>query len=110
MKWMDDLEQDIGALNEKLRAAGDPARVRYAWFEADPYLDDRWVVYATWELPDYRPDDPSAWPLETRDKYYRLLFDHYGDNPDVLTHCSFRTAGQLTEPAQQRGRPIPEPV
>ena len=110
MKWMDDLEKDIGALNEKLRADGDPARIRYAWVEADPYLDDRWVVETIWELPDYRPDDPAGWPLETLDKYDGLLAQQYADNFDVLTHCWYRTAGQLAETAEQRGRPIPEPV
>ena len=109
-KWMDDLEKDLAALNEKLRAEGDPARVRYAWIEADPYLDDGWVVCAIFELPDYRRDDPSGWPLEMVDKYYRLLFDHYRDNPDVLTDNLFRTADQLADPAHQRGQRIPEHV
>ena len=107
---MDDLEKDIGDLNVKMCHAGDPARIRYAWIEADPYLDDTWVVITIWELPDFADDDPGGWPYETRDRYFRLLAEHYSDNFDVLTHCVFRTAAQLADPAQQRGQPILEPA
>lgn len=109
MRRIDEIDVKIETINEDLRDMGDPARVRFAWVEPDSYIDDGWVLTAIWELPDYG-DDPEGWPLETLQKYRRLLAAAYADDFDVLTDSLFRTAEDLADPAHQRGRRIPEPA
>ena len=109
MHRLDEIDEVIERLNKDLRDAGDPARIRYAWTDPDPYIDGGWVVTAIWELPDYE-NDPGGWPFETLEKYRRLLDEVYADDFDVLTSCLFRTGQELADPVHQRGRRIPEPA
>ena len=111
--WLDidRIDEDMVRLNEQLRRAGDPARIRYTYLEHDPYLEGYWIVWATLEMPPPDdPDEPDCWLHETHQKYRQILEDFYADEYRIFTMHEFRTAEELAEPGSARGRPVPEPA
>ena len=111
MHWMDEIDDTMAALNGEFRRTGDPARVRYLYLEADPYLEGYWVLSATMELPP--PDDtdePDVWPHETHERYEKILDEIYDDNSHVFTMVEFRTADELAESPPRRGWELCEPL
>lgn len=106
MEFWDEAIDRLVKLNSELANVGDPARVRYARVEPDPYLDNKWVAYTVWELPEPDPGD-EVWPLETTSHYRNLLLSCFRDNPWLSASALFRTAKELQDVAHQRGQRIP---
>jgi len=108
MRYVDDQVYDaLARVNVELAERGEPARVRFASIRPDPYLDDVWLVIATWELPDLAPDQ-DTWPLDLIEKYDTLTWESL-KALEVTPLCEYRTRGELAD-ASQLGRPVPELV
>lgn len=106
MEFWDEAIDRLVKLNVELDKRGDPARIRYARFEPDPYLDDEWVVHTVWELPEPDPGD-EVWPLKTTSGYRMMLHECFRDNPWLSASALFRTADELQDAAHRRGQLIP---
>lgn len=107
MRFSDQVLESLARLNGELAQQGDRARVRHALIEPDPYQDDRWLVLATWELPD-PPSGVETWPLEDLDRYEELTARALGDLAPAV-ECLFRTRNELAGDAKL-GTPVPELV
>lgn len=87
----------------------DPARIRYTRTIPAPDDSEGWVVLPVVELPP--PDDEDeGWPLDELDRYIDMVAERFGKEKtviDLLTHCLFRTAEDLEDPAHQMGRRVP---
>ena len=111
MRWIDEIDEQMLALNREFQRSGDPARVRYLYLEGDPYLEGHWVLSATLELPPSDDaNEPDVWPHETHQKYEQILDSVYDDNPYVFTMVEFRTADDLEESPPARGWALREPL
>jgi hypothetical protein len=107
MSFSDQVYEALARLNSDLVVRHDRARVRYALIEPDLDHDDRWLVLATWELPD-PPAGMDTWPLDELDRYVELTAKALEDlTPSV--ECLFRTVDELATDAKL-GRPVPELV
>lgn len=109
MEFWDEAIERLVKLNQELANDGDLARVRFARVEPDPYLDNKWVVYTIWELPEPSPGE-EVWPLETTSAYSNRLYSCFRDNPWLSSSALFRTAEELKDAGHQRGQQVPASV
>ena len=105
MHTLDDPSPILASINEYLAESNDPGRIGFYQVNADPYLDDEWVVVAQWVLPDPEEGE-EIWPIETIRRYDRLLWDRFRGVPYAIPLSRFCTAAEVEAADRRLGRPL----